>query len=274
MRMRRVDTGAEDNIVYTDPTTAQAAVHDDAAGEGSGEVAVGGNDEGVLRRVDIFSADGERPPEIRYLLGITSLWLLIPGLHGIWHCIFGGPGPLYVVVTAACLIACFVSTVHWAGIHGAVSAGMDRAGAGFLLVTLLIFTLGGFCERALPLFVYLLLLGGVVLFFVAARFAISRSDATGSPSWLSANCCFHLTFRFLGYWWTYLALVPTESAGVTFAVISACINSAAYWLHIHIVWQSAPLDFNCEDEYFSGCLKLSVLIMLCLAIQVFLCYGQ
>ena len=69
----------------------------------------------------------------------------------------------------------------------------------------------------------------------------------------------HLMFRFIGFWWTYVALNPSLS------VTRLCIISMMYWVHIvyykrFVASMTLLNDVSNDDEYYKGTYELLSII--------------
>ena len=138
-----------------------------------------------------------RPQANQYILGVTSLWLLIPGLLGLWR--FDGTWIAGGVITL-CFVCCGASTLHWQHcVEHSTLHNADRKLAVLFFVTLSAFIYCGYPTRQLPLGTWMVLPGAVALFYIGARYCVYRN-------WILGNLVCHLMFRFLGYWWTFLVI--------------------------------------------------------------------
>ena len=174
-----------------------------------------------------------RPQANQYILGISSLWLLIPSLGGLY-------GRRETLLAAATLVTALVSTAYWRrGLRGSVLHAADLACARCLF-GLLLWTTGG-APIALP--------AAAATCYVVCEALFNAGDFDMSM-WM------HLLFRFLGYWWTHVAVLgPASFRG-------AFVLSAAYWGHVFVAWAGARRDasFVASRAYGGGVARVVALI--------------
>jgi len=174
-----------------------------------------------------------RPQANQYILGISSLWLLIPSLGGLY-------GRRETLLAAATLVTALVSTAYWRrGARGSVLHTADLACARCLF-GLLLWTTGG-APIALP---------------VAAAACYVVCEALFNAGDFDMSMWMHLLFRFLGYWWTHVAVLgPASFRG-------AFVLSAAYWIHTVVAWAGARRDasFVASRAYGGGVARVVALI--------------
>lgn len=203
-----------------------------------------------------------------HIMGITSLWLVVPILFG--RCARSDGAS--TVLLAWTSVTCFISTTTYFIIgHGSPKPGVWRAGwawgkpyyyvdklcAPLMFAALIGIFATGHGARSLPLPVTLgAIPAGVGFFFLGSRFF-----ELCKPHAVAATCC-HLTFRYIGYWWVYLALTPpaVERLGFGFAF---AVNSACYWGHIaySLVRTGRRASFRLTEDYLRGCLEIAVLMV-------------
>ena len=174
-----------------------------------------------------------RPQANQYILGISSLWLLIPSLGGLY-------GRRETLLAAATLVTALVSTAYWRrGVRGSALHAADLACARCLF-GLLLWTTGG-APIALP--------AAAATCYVVCEALFNAGDFDMSM-WM------HLLFRFLGYWWTHVAVLgPASFRG-------AFLLSAAYWIHAVAAWAGARRDasFVASRAYAGGAARVVALI--------------
>ena len=174
-----------------------------------------------------------RPQANQYILGISSLWLLIPSLGGLY-------GRRETLLAAATLVTALVSTAYWRwGLRGSALHAADLACARCLF-GLLLWTTGG-APIALP---------------AAAATCYVLCEALFNAGDFDMSMWMHLLFRFLGYWWTHVAVLgPASFRG-------AFVLSAAYWGHVFVAWAGARRDasFVASRAYGGGVARVVALI--------------
>lgn len=195
----------------------------------------------------------------RYVLGITSLWLIVPVAAAFREGIDDYRWYRHVLLAWTCL-TCIVSTLFWASLgtsYGSCLYRTDKLCAHVQFAGLLaLFAIDQACGRScfhMALTVPILILacyGGSRIFEV-----VHPNDPLATAS--------HLVFRFLGYWWTYVGLVPCPPRrGYVLA------NSALYWGHVAYVVSCVGVrpSFVASDaaQYGRGCAQVAALAALVL----------
>ena len=216
-----------------------------------------------------------RPQANQYVLGIATLWLLIPALHGLAH-------RRHLPLSVCVLATCAVSTAMWrTHVRGSFLHTADLCCSRILFGLLLHHTGGR--PPLLPV--------GAACLYVLCELLMRwpRSPDYDAAMWS------HLAFRFLGYWWTHIAIIGYEepplllrsfgggarSASVSEEVEGASegasasaswrvgvpyvytMISVAYWGHIFASWRGAKRQgggFVAEHAYLGGCARLCALI--------------
>ena len=110
----------------------------------------------------------------------------------------------------------------------------------------------GHGTRSLPLTVSL----GAIPAAVGIFFLGSRFFELCKPHTLAATCC-HLIFRYIGYWWVYLALTPPDVDSLGFGFTFA-VNSTCYWGHIaySVMHTGRRASFRLTEAYQHGCFEV------------------
>lgn len=78
----------------------------------------------------------------------------------------------------------------------------------------------------------------------------------------------HLMFRFIGFWWVYIFIVP-----INFNIfIIFIINSFIYWYYIKQVLNDIIHNdlFNYHNDYKNGCIKLMIILFITIKINYFI----
>ena len=166
-----------------------------------------------------------RPQENRYVIGLTSLWLLIPGILGLEDFLSVRGSWISGAVTALCFTCCAISTLHWQHcVEHSMLHRADRKLAVIFFIVLIIF--GGFTSRQLPSYVLISFPIVVLTFYAGAQYCVLCE-------WILGNLGCHLTFRFLGYWWAFLGSRTNRTKQwCTFRVHQHVGVFVAYSLHV------------------------------------------
>lgn len=204
-----------------------------------------------------------------YIMGITSLWLVMPILFGV--CAQPSQKLVHMALVSWTVIVCIISTASFWYIgkgspqpnmwikgyhHYKIMQIADKLCAPVMFIVLVIFFAAGFGARTLSCWITVgVIPGAVVIFFLGSRFF-----ELVQPNTLAATWC-HLTFRYIGFWWVYFALTPptVEQFGFSF---SFAIDSTLYWGHIgYSVFRTGRrgADFRLSDDYIRGCMEVLTL---------------
>lgn len=188
-----------------------------------------------------FIGTARRPQANQYVLGITSLWMLIPGVYGIQlH-----DNLIELVLSLLSILVTIVSLVHWKHcIQHSALHHLDRALATFCFFLL--------CAMSTS-FQNVLFASAVLVSYVLAQYCILMS-------WINMNLISHLIFRFVGYWWTCSHCIGNIHLNSELFYL----HSLVYWVHAaatYLMVQAEP-RFRCADHYITGCVQLLVLLAL------------
>lgn len=196
----------------------------------------------------------------RYVMGITSIWLLVPILFTTFEHPTEWEAFLLLMATAT---ICVVSTLtYWmfGTPLGPWFLYLDKAFALALFVGSCLFFYTGHGARSIHIGVLVTIPCAIAIFFIGSRVSetVLRSNA-------AATAC-HLTFRYIGFWWVYLAFTPPRMEPLGFW-FTFTINSSMYWLHIlySVIHTGRSSTFQLRDLYIRGCLEVC-----CLSVATFL----
>ena len=204
-----------------------------------------------------------------YILGITSVWMLVPAAHAVMSLLSGGlPMEVtdpHLLSMAQCeqlrralalttlLPACAMSLASWRWPQNLAYGSMDRACArtffaGLVAVNLMVpdYQLAVACPA------------GVLLLYGAS----AASDHLGFPR---ARLWTHASFRCAGFWWAYASCCTgIESIEPMYFALTM----AVYWGHIGWCchWTSQR-DFRKEPHYASGCAVVAVIAAVATALS-------
>jgi len=191
----------------------------------------------------------------RYIMGITSLWLLVPVVFGSCARPERWEAPLALTIWTAIVCSVSTSCYYFLDTKFAKLMLVDKIFAPVMFVALIVFFSFGHGARPLSIGELVAIPSLVGVFFLSSRFfELIRPNAI-------AATFSHLTFRYIGYWWVYLALTPPEVEPAGFWV-SFVIDSSLYWGHIvySILWTGIKPKFHLRSRYMTGCFELCVTI--------------
>lgn len=212
----------------------------------------------------------------RYVMGVTSLWLVVPVVLGACSRPSSRRDPPWEVplsLTVWVAVVCSASTVSYYALDTYWSGAMfvvDRMLALSTFVVLCVFFASGYGARDVPTGVLISLPAAALLLFLCSRyFEVVR------PTETKAATLSHLTFRYVGYWWVYLALVGPAVEPGGFA-ISFVVDSLLYWGHVSfgIAVTGRRPDFHLHDRYLIGCLELCALLFVLVFARVALAHAE
>lgn len=190
----------------------------------------------------------------RYILGVTSVWLLLPVAIA-----FQNDWSDYEWFQRALLLwtcmTCIVSTCMYPSLSSASGPFihmLDKAFARMHFVAVLMFFALDLGPRPFSKHYVLTFPIAIVSCYALSCMCLNTS--------LKGHSAAHLMFRFVGYWWTYLALTSCNvHAG------SVWSNSSLYWGHIvyALVQSGSQHGFvGCTSgQYFRGCAEVGALAM-------------
>ena len=194
----------------------------------------------------------------KYILGITSLWLIIPFIYGILHIIEKKNfNIIFILLTLWIGLCCIISTLLGLNKLGSIIHIIDIKCAEILFIILCVYfglDIGNKIDIKMKIIFPLL----VVLFYVSSVFFYNKKY--NNLSTLS-----HLTFRFIGFWWCFFAVYSNIIDWETILILSI-----AYYIHILIEIQyiNKLYKFKCNQHYIIGCSKTFSFILLCLLFHI------
>lgn len=188
----------------------------------------------------------------QFILGTTSLWLLLPFLLGLYQAARHWPTALLSVVV---LVTVMTSTAMWYHYRpGSLLHKADIVCASVLFVCLVVFHsvahVSG-AARQLPLSVQASFPMTVIVFYAAA------TGLHGRPRLMLREAWCHLLFRYFGFWWSYLALV-SSSMDLVDLRCTFLITSGLYFGHIGVAmwWSTKSRMFDSRAVYARGCMSV------------------
>lgn len=180
------------------------------------------------------------PYSNKCILGVTSLWMILPVAHAMlrWRDIDASQK---AVVLALCC-ACCSSTMFWFDARrGSLFHKLDKLSAVQYVVSVMFAT-----AKQNQHGMGALLLVTMMLLFLLGDMCFRRSM-------YRLQLTLHLLFRYVAYWWGHILLVPAKQT--TFLVLSA-----AYFGHVIVLLQLCLKRKSRQDFYGSACLMLLILV--------------
>ena len=133
----------------------------------------------------------------------------------------------------------------------------------YVLCVLLVSATGG-GERELSVYFQVLLPAATIALFVVGDMCFKRRR-------YDHQLAFHLLFRYVGYWWGHLLLVPEETY-----FTRACVSlSLGYFGHIAGVnaWARGKTAAQTRDAYWHSCATLVLWVLTCGQVHLLVSYG-
>ena len=192
-----------------------------------------------------------RPDEYNLVIGITSLWLLIPVSGGLLS-IFKIKKPIFMTsilifwtFTSSCL-----STVMWKSYKkNRFLYKLDLICATTEFIILLLYSI--FFNQFSIWINFSFPFGLLTMYIITDHY-------NNSHNWL-ANTWSHITFRYIGYWWCYVVLINDKNIWRSFI-----LQSFVYYCHIFIkiklIFSNKSFDIN--KNYKSSVLEMIFIIIL------------
>ena len=205
------------------------------------------------------------PKKNKLILGITSLWMIIPLTHGIykWVQYEIGIGQKSLIVILYC--SCISSLIFWYDARSeTLFHRLDKLCAINYVACIIITTLYPDSNSILSIDICILLLLSMSTLFLLG-------DICFKINMYNYQLLFHILFRYIGYWWGHLLLVLEEKN-----LISAItILSFGYFGHIIVfnefIRRKRLIIKN--NTYWKSCAILVLWIVFCGKIHLLLCYS-
>lgn len=206
------------------------------------------------------------PNRNKFILGITSLWMIMPIAHGIIQWFENGISFGQKVVIAALTGSCLSSTMFWFDARrGSVFHKLDKLCAvQYVVCMVLVTALPGQTGRRLSTGVGTFLPSSMIALFLLGDMCFKRSM-------YDLQLSLHLLFRYVGYWWGHLLLVPMEQ-NFPAAFITLTVGYFGHIIGFNEVARKRAL-FLTEDLYWSSCAILTLWILVCGQVHSFVSYG-
>ena len=206
------------------------------------------NDNNRLKLINNKINNDGRPKQFDYIIGITSLWLLIPGLYGLLQAIkMNDHHNIFTGIMAAWTITCaIVSTLMWKNnINSSLLWKCDIICARVQFVLLILY-FAFFCN--VSWIIQLIFPSCVMMFYTLTDILYNKQK------WF-ANTISHITFRYIGYLWTHIGLIQYTWRGILFL---SCIYYSHILIHLFAIYDTN--EFNINEKYFEGVLSMCVII--------------
>jgi hypothetical protein len=183
----------------------------------------------------------------KYILGITSLWILIPIYFG--FITYNG------ILTLIMAITCTISTLMWyEGIYGSLLYKLDLLCARLTFVSLILLNEKNTIQMLFAVF---------VLFFYILTSYLHSNNMMNIAIWG------HIMFRYTAFWWLYVSIVLNNFNFIVFVSLSSIYFSHILYSMRFICTKS---NFKSKSRYFLGCMELLSIIILYLSIYEFVTY--
>lgn len=174
------------------------------------------------------------PAPNTHILGVTSLWMLVPVCYGLQH---------HAALSALLAAVCLVSTLFWSNPKGGSAMHKaDKCLSWVFCGSML------WCSRGrLDTWTTGVIVESILVFFLLSDF-FSRTNRPGLQLFS------HLMFRYAFYWWAHLLMVPAESHFLTgCAIVSVGYFGHVLCLYSLVDWKSTPMQ---QYWYWASCAAL------------------
>ena len=205
-------------------------------------------------------------PVYKNIIGISSLWLLYPLIIYLFnkntncknntiqsYFIFTIVIIVFLWIFACCIISCLMWKIYD---KTSILYKLDIIFAQGTFLSLLYLTFFVYASNINKNLKYLLPIGVGGFYLLTCKLY--------NDEYFEAALFSHLIFRFIGFWWTYIAFNHTLTSD-RFIIISFM-----YWIYIlyykYIICNSQLIDCYDMDEYNKGTYELISLILYCFMI--------
>ena len=192
----------------------------------------------------LFSADNAKdlqdmPAPNKHILGVTSLWMLVPIGYGLHH---------HCALSALLAAVCLVSTLFWSNPEG--GSALHKADKCLSWVFCGSMLWCSFQDRARCGAVAVgALVACILVFFLLSDFFF-RANRQGLQLFS------HLLFRYAFYWWAHLLMVPAEEHfPLACAVVSVGYFGHVLFLYFFVDWKSPSVQ---QHWYCLSCIALLI----------------
>lgn len=207
---------------------------------------------GVLVGTNRGKDVSDLPKRNKHILGVTSLWMLMPIAHGMLQWCYRDIELGQKAAIAALTCSCFSSVMFWRDARqGSLFHRLDKLCAvQYIVCTVPLAAVPAINRWGLKCMVLPCLL--LVLFLLG--------DACFRRNWYELQLSLHLLFRYAAYWLGHVLLVPVEqSFAAAFVILST-----AYVGHILVfdcVAQSRVLS-DATGTYWGSCAVLAFWVLI------------
>jgi hypothetical protein len=205
------------------------------------------------------------PKKNKLILGITSLWMIIPLTHGIfkWIQYEIGIGQKSLIVILAC--SCLSSLIFWSDARsGSLFHRLDKLCAINYIICMIITTSYPESHSVLSANMCIPLLFSMTTLFLLGDmcFKINKYDY---------QLIFHILFRYIGYWWGHLLLVLEEKNFASAIVIL----TFGYFSHIIVFTEFIRRRrlVITKNTYWKSCAIMGLWIIICGKVHLLVCYS-
>lgn len=151
------------------------------------------------------------PHSNKIVLGVTSLWMVIPVGWGLRQIVDGTAGESVLPETVCLALVCVASTAFWR--DPKCGSWLHRLDKGLAWVFLCI--MGWYSRDMGAPFLAPVVLSIVVCFLLSNYFFQHKMDYH--------QLLAHLLFRCISFWWAYFLVVPPDSLSVIAFVAMSCV---------------------------------------------------
>ena len=195
-----------------------------------------------------------------YLVGISSLWLLLPGELCLiqYHTI-----PRYIGIGSLSIVTSVVSTVTWYNKSKNLYWYLDHILANSLFVSLNGYYIITKKQTHTP--------GGFLPFSVSIFAIYNAGYITSHYKYKNTTLFLHLLFRYIGFWFTYITIVDLPSFKIFTGITSGYVAHLLLELKHKSGIEGCDREDNIEQrDYVYGALCLLIPVQ-CLVVGGWLC---
>lgn len=204
----------------------------------------------------------ELPIQNRHIMGVTSLWFLIPIAYGLSLDNLSKRHYGTIALAVALLILVGVSTLFFA--NAKENSWLHKADIGMFTVCVVLMIILSFLPGRT---VEHVLLGAIALFCVVLH---ALSSTFFKMAYDELQLWAHLNYRYVAYLWVHLTMVPTEASFVGYVVITV-----AYFAHVVLIyhvmdWSATSIQ---QELYWISCVLLLCWVYFTANIHALLSYS-
>lgn len=189
------------------------------------------------------------PAQSQYILGVTSLWLLLPAFYGV-KSFFNRTPQIYSGLLGLLLLSTsLISLLNWRYYHP--RSLIWKIDVFCALTTYIALTLYSCFYTSFSIFLKFCFPICVFFFYMSSNILSQRCH-------FALSCLSHLTFRLFGFWWAYYALTHTNPANT---IVFSIILTVIYYLHILLTLLQVWGRQEFQACYIRGTLQMAVIII-------------